>query len=111
MKFYGKIGYISSVEVTPGRYEEQVIAEPAVYGDVISYRRRLEGNDQQNKNIRLSNDISILMDPFMSEHFHEIRYVLWQNVRWEAASIQLEWPRLKITLGGVYNGPAYTGEA
>ena len=107
MKFYGKIGYIQDVEVTPGRHEEQVIAERDAYGDVITYRRRLENTDQQNKNLQLSNDISILMDPFASEHFHEIRYVLWQNVRWETTSVQLEWPRLKISLGGVYNGPVY----
>lgn len=111
MKFYGRIGYIGSVEVTPGRFEEQLIAEKDAYGDVNSYRRRLERTENQNQDIHLSNVISILMDPFAQEHFHEIRYVLWQGVRWEATSVELSWPRLNITLGGVYNVPAYTGGA
>lgn len=106
MKFYGKIGYIETVEVTNGRFEEQVIAEKDAYGDVFTYRRRLENNQQQNKDVTLSNHISVLLDPFMQDHFHDIRYVLWQGVRWEAHSIELSWPRLNITLGGVYNGPA-----
>ena len=107
MKFYGKLGYIATVEVTPGRYEEQVIAEREAFGDVITYRRRLDNTDQQNKDLTLQNSISVLMDPFLSEHFHELRYVLWQDVRWEATSVEVNWPRLTISLGGVYNGPVY----
>lgn len=106
MKFYGKIGYVTTTEITNGRFEEQVVAEKDAYGDVVTYRRRLQAeSDKQNEDIHLSNTISVLMDPFMQNHFHEIRYVLWQGVRWEASSIELSWPRLNIQLGGVYNGP------
>lgn len=107
MKFYGKLGYIASVEVTPGRHEERVIREDDAFGDVIQYRRRLTSTDQQNDNLELGNEISVLMDPFAQAHFHELRYVLWQGVRWNTKTVTVQWPRMRITLGGVYNGPVY----
>lgn len=111
MKFYGKIGYVGTVEVTPGRYEERVVREAPAYGDVKTYRRHMQSTDQQNDNVELGNEIRIILDPYAQEHFHEIRYVLWQGVRWEAKTVTLEWPRLRISMGGVYHGPTYTGGA
>ena len=107
MKFYGKLGYVATVEVTAGRYEEQVIKEQSGVGDVLVLSRRLQSTDQQNDDLELGNEISVLIDPFAAEHFHELRYVLWQGVRWRATKVTVEWPRLRISLGGVYNGPVY----
>ena len=62
-KFYGVIGYAISEETEPGVFEEQIIERNHV-GDVIRNTRRLKEVGKVNDDITISNQISILSDPF-----------------------------------------------
>lgn len=76
-KFYGKIGYANTVETKPGVYEEQIV-ERSYYGDLIRNTRRLQSADKVNDDINISNEISIVADPYATNNFHTMRYaVLW----------------------------------
>jgi hypothetical protein len=39
---------------------------------------------------------------------HTMKYITYEGVRWCISSIQVQRPRLIISLGGVYNGPTPT---
>ena len=73
-KFYGKIGYAVTIETEPGVWVDQ-IAERSYYGDVIRNVRKLQTSDQVNDDINISNEISIVADPFAYQNFHSMRYV------------------------------------
>lgn len=103
-KFYGKIGFASTVETVPGVHVEQ-ITERSYKGDVIRNTRRLEGADQVNSDINVSNSISIVSDPYADGNFFAMRYLHWMGVRWKVTSVEVRRPRLILTIGGVYNGP------
>lgn len=103
-KFFGVIGYIDTTEVRPGVWEEQIIAERGYYGDLIRNTRRLQSSDKVNDDINIANDISILADPFANENFHLMRYVEFMGNRWKISSVEVAYPRLILTVGGVYNG-------
>ena len=102
-KFYGKIGYANTVETKPGVYEEQIV-ERSYYGDLIRNTRRLQSADQVNDDINISNEISIVADPYATNNVHTMRYADFMGTKWKIANVEVSYPRLILTLGGVYNG-------
>lgn len=102
-KFYGKVGYAESIETSPGVWTEQ-ITERSYYGDVTRNIRRNESSEHLNDNINVSNQISIVADPFAYQNFHSIRYVEFMDAKWEVPTVEVQRPRLVMTLGGLYNG-------
>ena len=51
----------------------------------------------------MTNEISLVADPYARENFHMIRYACFMGTRWEVTSVEVQYPRLVLTLGGVYN--------
>ena len=102
-KFYGAIGYAKTVETMPGVWTEQ-ITERDYYGDVIRNSRRLQSSDKVNDDISISNQISIVADPYAINNFHSMRYATYMGVKWKIKGVEYNHPRLILTLGGVYNG-------
>ena len=106
-KFSGLIGYIETQEVEPGVWEE-VITERKHTGDLLKIYGKHEASGNINDNINIANEISIISDPYATEHFFAIRYVKFSIPKlggvWKITGVEVEYPRLKLTLGGVYNG-------
>ena len=102
-KWYGEIGFAETVETKPGVWVEQ-ITKRNYYGDVTRDSRRLQTADKLNDNINISNQISIISDPYANENFHSMRYALYMGTRWKITDIEVQYPRLNLTLGGVWNG-------
>lgn len=100
-KFYGTVGFVKNVESTPGVWTEQVV-ERKYYGNVISRARSLQSNGV-NDNISISDEISIVADPFANENYFAIRFVEYMGTRWKVQSISVQFPRLNLSLGGLYN--------
>lgn len=102
-KFYGKIGYIKTVEIEPGVWQEQSI-ERDYYGDIVRNTSRYQQSTNINDNIDLSNTFSIISDPFASENFQHMRYIVYMDTKWKISNVEVQYPRLLISTGGVYNG-------
>ena len=102
-KFYGEIGYAVYKEKTPGVYEEDIIKRN-YYGELVRNTRRLQSGDQVNDNLNISNEISIVADPYAIQNFHSMRYAIFMGAKWKITNIEVQYPRLILTLGGVYNG-------
>lgn len=101
-KWYGEIGYEETVQTTPGVWKEQ-ITKRNYYGDVIRNTRRLQSANQLNDNVNVSNEISIVADPFAYQNFHSMRYVEFMGTKWKITNVEVQYPRLILELGGVYN--------
>ena len=102
-KWFGVIGYAETVETTPGVWEEKIV-ERSYYGDVMRNTRRLQTTDQVNDNVDISNELSIVADPYAYQNFIAIRYVEWMGAKWKVSNIEVQHPRLRLTIGGVWNG-------
>lgn len=101
-KFVGKIGFVESKETSPGIYMyEETIKD--YYGDVIKGTRRWQESNNKNSDFIMSSTISVLADSYACNHLAIMRYVIWMGVKWSIESINIAYPRLDITLGGVYN--------
>ena len=101
-KWYGKIGFIKQVEKKPGVYTNETI-ERNYYGDVTRNIRRLDGTEFINDKVVVNNSISIVADAYANENFFAIRYASWMGSNWKVTSVEVQPPRLILTLGGVYN--------
>lgn len=102
MKFYGLIGFAISEETAPGVWEE-VIHERPYYGDVTRNARRLQGTDKVNSDLNISNEISIIADPFARESMYAMRYITFMGAKWKITNINVSYPRLELSIGDLYN--------
>lgn len=102
-KFYGSVGYADTVETAPGVWEEG-ITERIYFGDLTRNTRRLQSSDTLNDDINVANEISIVADPFANQNFHKMRYVSFMGSKWKITNVEVQYPRLILTIGGVYNG-------
>lgn len=104
-KWCGVIGYAESVKIEPGVYGEE-ITERKHYGELRRNSRRLQtASNSTNDDINISNQISIIADPYAYQNFHKMRYAEFMGTMWKISDIEVnDYPRLTLTLGGVYNG-------
>lgn len=105
-KFYGVIGFITMEEdeENPGVYVEKQI-EKEYRGDLNKIMRRLQTTSNGvNDNVVLSTEISIVADPYANENMYAMRYAKFGGAKWKIETVEVEYPRLKLSIGGVYNG-------
>lgn len=102
-KWYGKVGYAITEEIEPGVWVDHIV-ERNYYGDVTSNYWKRESSDKVNDNINISNVISIVADPFAYNKCSNMVYVEYMDTKWKVTNIDVQRPRLILTVGGVWNG-------
>lgn len=105
-KFYGVIGYGEAVEEPEGSgvWVDKIV-EREYYGDVIRNARSLQAVERLHDDLTVSNSISILADAYANENVMSLRYIRWMGSLWKVSNVDVQRPRLVLTLGGEYNGP------
>lgn len=104
-KFYGEIGYADTVEVQPGVWDEQIVEKRSYFGDLVRNTRKLQNlSGSTNDDINIANDISIVADPYAIQNFFKMRYVEFNGAKWKISNVEVQYPRLILSVGGVYNG-------
>ncbi|MFR7712721.1 MAG: hypothetical protein ACLU0S_00915 [Blautia obeum] len=101
-KFYGKVGYLSIEETSPDVYSE-VLTERLYKGDVLRNQKRYQASEGLNDDVIVNNSISIVADSYAYENAFAIKYVQWMGVLWKVISIEIQRPRIILSLGGKYN--------
>lgn len=101
-KFYGVVGYADSVETSPGVWTEQITERP-YYGEMLRTTRRLRTDSKVNDDVNVSNELSIISDPFANMNFFAMRYVEFMGAKWKITDVSVQHPRLILTIGGLYN--------
>lgn len=102
-KFYGKVGYGISKETAPGVWIDEIVERP-YYGELVRNTRKLQMSDKVNDDINIANEISILADPFARDNFQHMQYVEFMGAKWKVTNIEVQFPRLILSVGGLYNG-------
>lgn len=101
-KFYGDIGFAIAKETSPGIWEEE-ITERKYYGDVTKSSSRFQSADKINDDITFNNTISIVADPYANENFQYMKYVNYMGTKWKITNAEIQYPRIILTIGGMYN--------
>lgn len=102
-KYHGSVGYVSTEETSPGVWEETVI-EKEYFGDVVRNAHRWQTAENLNDNFNISNQFSIVADPYAYNNLYNIRYLTFLGQKWKVTNVEVQYPRLILEVGGVYNG-------
>lgn len=104
-KFTGRLGYLFQEETSPGVWEERV-EEYECVGDIISANRKWEKGESFTDELNVSNRFSIVAAAFVTKNLAYMRYLKWMDVAWKITNADIQYPRIILTIGGVYNVPA-----
>lgn len=102
-KWFGQIGFAVTEETAPDVWTEHII-ERSYYGDIIRNTKSLGSSNQINDGFNISNQISFIADPYARENFYRMKYATFQGARWKITNVSVEYPRLTMTFGGLWNG-------
>lgn len=102
-RFYGMIGYAVTEETEKGVWTTSIV-EKTVFGDIIKNTKKYDTTNNVNNDISINNQFSIIADPFALENIHLMKYVKYLGTRWKIITVDIQYPRLILTAGGVYNG-------
>lgn len=101
-KFCGIIGFAETKE-TADDFWKDVIVERKYFGDQTRNFSQRRNSGNVNDDIDVSNTISIIADPYANRNLHAIRYVVFMGTKWKVTGVEVQYPRLILTIGGVYN--------
>jgi hypothetical protein len=105
MRYCGEIGFSISQMVAPGVYEDNITTERTYFGDVTVDNRKNLRSDKVVEDVSISNVFSVVSDPFAFENLNFIRYIKYMGIAWKVESVEVQYPRLIIRVGGEWNGP------
>lgn len=110
-KFYGHIGFAAPInDERPGITYDDIVERP-YYGEVIRNVRRVQSGDTVNADLALSNQISIVVDPYLANNFYNIRYLTFMGAKWSVTNIEMRYPRMNIDIGGLYAEQSHEGSS
>lgn len=103
----GKIGFFETKEVEKdgvgtGVWKPQ-LTEKRYFGIIQRDFRKTENSGSVNDNINISNTISILSDQFLNENLINIKYIEFKGHKFKVQNIEVQDPRIVVSLGGLYN--------
>ena len=100
-RWYGEIGYVETVETSPGVWDEVII--PRMYsGDMLNLSRSVRNSGGINDNVEIGMELSVVADPYAFSHFSNIRYVVYMDTKWKVRNVSVNFPRLQLSLGEEY---------
>lgn len=105
MKRLCKIGYVYTEETSPGVWTEQTVEKNAC-ADITEDYRKLSNPNKSNYDVDINLRFSILSTAFASLHYLDIRYVEFDGRKLLVTSATPAYPRINLTVGGLYNGNA-----
>lgn len=93
-----------TTDIDTGIYEESIVERKSV-GDILQNNRRWQEREELHDDLVINNRISIVADAYAIDHFFNIRYATWRGTKWKVSNVEVQYPRLILTLGEVYHGP------
>ena len=101
MKWFGEIGFREEVEEARGILVPKVIPRQ-FYGEVLKNSWKEVPGEKINADLHISNRLSVVADQYLQNNFHKIAYVTFGGAKWTVASVEVNYPRLTLSLGSLY---------
>lgn len=109
MKTISLVGFWEGdVEVKPDVYKPNIVEREYIC-DVTRQVRRFQNSENQNDNLNVTNRVSILSDLYAKENWFSIRYIVLNGVSWNVNSVEMNYPRINLEIGGLYNNERQSG--
>lgn len=109
-KFAGLVGYVTEQEKVPGVWtivENPVMMRGDIIRQVSDNMNDLKVGTSINKiysDIFLSHRVSLMADSYAFENYMRIQWVMINGKKWKATSIEVQRPRIIISIGRLWDG-------
>lgn len=101
-KYSGLVGYVTQGETTPGVWSS--IENPVpMRGDLIRASLSRQNDSKVNSDVSLNHRVSLIGDAYAFQQYYNIRWIELDGLRWEVNSVELQRPRIIVTIGGPWN--------
>lgn len=102
-RFSGLVGYATQEETTPGVWTD-VEKSRTMKGDILRQSSSNQQGEGINDNVSLNHRISLVGDAYAFANYFNIKWVKMDTKKWKVTSIEVDRPRIILTLGGLWNG-------
>lgn len=101
-KFSGLVGYVTTEKTAPGVWTP-VETPRKMRGDFIRQSSNRQNDDKVNSDIALNHRVSLIGDAYAFGNYFNIKWIEVDGYKWEVESVEVQRPRLIVSLGGPYN--------
>ena len=108
-KYTGLVGYVTQVETAPGVWSS-VENPKRMKGDIIRQSSSLQNDyrsntgNKVNSDISLNHRVSLIGDAYAFSSYFDIRWIEVDGRKWEVTSVEIQRPRIIVSLGGLWHG-------
>jgi len=96
------VGYSSTIETKPGIFEDEY-REVSHVALVLSSKTAWVRGARAGDDVELNQRLSIIPTPDTYANVGAIKYVTYYGVKWKVISINMQRPRMVLTVGGIFN--------
>lgn len=101
-RYSGLVGYGQQVEVEPGVWDTED-KEVMMKGDLLRQNANIQDSGINDK-VSLNHRVSLIGDAYAFDNYYNMKWVTVNGFKWTVSAIELQRPRLIVTLGGIWNG-------
>lgn len=102
-KYSGLVGYVTQGETVPGVWSS--IENPVpMRGDIIRASLSRQNDSKVNNDVSLNHRVSLIGDAYAFQQYFNIKWIELDGRKWEVTSVELQRPRIIVTIGGLWNG-------
>lgn len=73
-------------------------------GDIIKQSSTVQNGDKVNSDVTLNHRVSLLGDAYAFDKYFNLKWIEVDGRKWEISSVEVQRPRLIVSLGGLWNG-------
>lgn len=101
-KYAGLVGYVTQEESVPGVWSP-VDKAVMTKGDIIRQSSSVQNDDKVNSDVTLNHRVSLIGDAYAFNNYFNLKWIEIGGRKLEVTSVELQRPRLIVTVGGLYN--------
>lgn len=101
-KFAGLVGYVNQKETAPGVWTNEENPK-FMRGDILKQVSHIQNDNKVNSDVTLNHRVSLVGDAYAFGNYFNIKWIEVDGYKWEVDSVEVQRPRLIVTLGGPWN--------
>lgn len=104
-RFFGKIGFCYQESEEGSDIVTERVVLKTYRGDLLKSNRKWETAEQIIDQFNISNRVSIMADPYSLDNLYAIKFVILHGKAWKITDAEIQYPRIILSIGGLWNGP------
>lgn len=102
-KYAGLVGYVTQEEAVPGVWSS--VENPKLMkGDIVKLGSSVQNDDKVNSDVSLNHRVSLVGDLYAFANYYFIKWIEIDGMKWSVASVEIQRPRIILSLGGLWHG-------